>query len=637
MKHIIVGTAGHIDHGKTTLVKALTGIDTDRLKEEKERGISIELGFAFLRLAEGVTLGIVDVPGHERFVKTMLAGVGGIDLVILVIAADEGVMPQTREHLYICELLGIRRGLVALTKKDLVDSEWLALVTEEIRAFLTGTFLQEAPILPVSATSGDGLSELRHALATLAAETRPKRTDGIVRLPIDRVFTIRGFGTVITGTLWTGSLAVGDEVTVLPNDLRSRVRRLQVHNESVERALAGQRTAVNLPGLETHRIERGDILCLPNTLRPTTSLEAALALLPDAPKVLTNRARVRFHLGTAEVLARVILLDKEEVNPGEEAYVHLRLERPTTALLHDRYVLRSYSPTLTIAGGIILDPCPPLRRRRRPEVVAHLKILERGSSRDRLLELLKSSSVSPLPLPTLQSLAGLDPEPLQQELAELLATGRIICVKGREGEAYLHREVYEDLRGSVLGQLKAFHAQHPLREGISKEELRSRLASRVSPPLFAQLLADLTEVREVAQDRDRVRLAEHQPQFSPAEAALKERLETLYQAAGFQPPTVEAALKEAGEDRRVSQAVFFRLVEQGTLVKIKDDLYLHRDPYEQAKGLLLAHLAHHPSISVPTFKDLLEVTRKHAIPFLEHFDQIKLTRREGDERVLYGQ
>jgi len=425
-------------------------------------------------------------------------------------------------------------------------------------------------------------------------------------------------------------------VSILPKDLASRVRRLQVHNESVERVLAGQRTAVNLPGIETHQIERGDLLCLPHTLRSTTALEATLSLLPDAPKTLANRTRVRFHLGTAETLARVILLDKEELNPGEGAYVHLRLETPTAALPQDRYVLRSYSPTFTIGGGVILDPCPPLRRRRRPEVVTHLKVLEQGAPSDRLLQWLKSAGPSPLSLSILLSLSDLDPEPLRRELEELLQAGKIVCLKGRDEEVYLHRETYEDLRETMLSQLKAFHAQHPLREGISKEELKSRMAAKISPLLFAHLLSDLIEAGQVSQERDRVRLAEHRPQLSPTEAILKGRLETLYRNAGFQPPTLEVALKEGGEDRKVTQAVFFRLVEERILIKIKEDLYLHRDSYEQAKALLLAHLAEHPSISVPTFKDLLGVTRKHAIPYLEHFDQIKLTRRQGDERVLYG-
>ena len=365
-------------------------------------------------------------------------------------------------------------------------------------------------------------------------------------------------------------------------------------------------------------------------------MEATLALLPDAPKPLRNRARVRFHLGTVEILARVILLDREEVAPGTEAYVHLRLERPTAAQLHDRYVLRSYSPMTTIGGGIVLDPCAPLKRRRRPEVVAHLRILEHGSARDRLSELLKNST-SPIPLPTLMSVSGLDPAFLQEQLRELIGLGKIIRLKGRDGEAYLHREVYDDLRGTILSLLRQFHAQHPLRDGISKEELRSRSATRVSPPLFTQLLTDLTEAGAVAQDRDRVRLTAHRPQLSPAEAALQERLEALYQKAGLQPPATDATFKEFGGDRRATQAVFFRLVEQGVLIKIKDDLYLHRDAYERAKSLLRSHLEGHRSISVPTFKDLLGLTRKHAIPFLEHFDQIKFTRRSGDERVLYGQ
>jgi selenocysteine-specific elongation factor len=636
MKHIIVGTAGHIDHGKTALVKALTGIDTDRLKEEKERGISIELGFAFLRLGDTNTFGIVDVPGHERFVKTMLAGVGGIDCVILVIAADEGVMPQTREHLHICQLLGITRGFVALTKIDLVDPEWLELVREEIRAFLAGTFLGSAPIIPVSAVRGDGLPALRDALGVLAVQIQPRQGDGLVRLPIDRVFTMRGFGTVVTGTLWSGSLAVGDEVTILPKGLASRVRRLQVHNESVKQASAGQRTAANLPGLEIEQIARGDLLCLPGTLRVSTSLEATLTLLREAPRPLTNRARVRFHLGTAEVLARVILLDREKLNPGNGAYVHLKLEQPTAAMLHDHYVLRSYSPATTIGGGIILDPCPPLKRRRRPEVVDHLKILEEGSERDRLLEILRSTGVSPLPLLTLRSLTQLSPEGLQEVLRELLTAAKIIRVSGRDGDTYLHREVYEELRGRIVSMLKQFYVQNPLREGIPKEELRSRLSSGISPPLYAQLLGDLADAGEVVQDRDRVRLATHRPQLSPAESLLMERFESLYRTARLQPPTLDVTLKESGADRRMAHAVFFHLVEQGTLIKVADDLYLHREAYDQAKALLLDHLGRHPSISVPTFKDLLGITRKYAIPYLEHFDQMKLTRRQGDDRVLYG-
>ncbi|MBI4839975.1 MAG: selenocysteine-specific translation elongation factor, partial [candidate division NC10 bacterium] len=434
MRHLIIGTAGHIDHGKTTLVKALTGIDTDRLKEEKERGISIELGFAFLRLPDGVQAGIVDVPGHERFVKTMLAGVGGIDLVILVIAADEGVMPQTREHLHICALLQVKRGLVALTKSDLVEAEWLEMVRADIVETLKGTFLDGCPVVPCSATTGQGLPELLQAIQDQAAAAEPKRTEGTVRLPVDRVFTIKGFGTVITGTLWSGTLAVGDEVAILPADLRSRVRRLQVHGQTVERAVAGQRTAVNLPGLEVSQIERGDVLCLPGTLHSSETFDATLSLLPDAPRPLVNRARIRFHLGTSERLARVVLLDREELQPGGQAYVHLRLETPSAALPADRYVIRSYSPAVTIGGGSILDPNPPRERRPRAKMIEHLRILEQGSPTDRLERLLLAAGFTPATGDELRRRSDLDPAAVADSLRALTEKGAAVLV-GPKGEA----------------------------------------------------------------------------------------------------------------------------------------------------------------------------------------------------------
>ena len=635
MKYIIVGTAGHIDHGKTSLVKALTGIDTDRLKEEKERGISIELGFAHLTLPGGLRLGIVDVPGHERFVKTMLAGVGGIDLVILVIAADEGIMPQTREHLHICRLLHIPRGLVALTKRDLVDPDWLEMVAEETRIFLKGTFLEGAPVLPVSATTGAGLEELKTALAALAAAAEPKRVEGIFRLPIDRVFTMKGFGTVITGTLLAGSVKVGDEVVVLPEGARSRVRRLQVHGETVEQAFAGQRTAVNLPGIEVSGIERGSLLCFPGTLRPSAAMDATLTLLADAPRALKNRGRVRLHLGTSELLARVVLLDREELDPGQSAYVHLRLEAPGAALPQDRFVIRSYSPAVTIGGGIILDPAPPERRRKRQEILDHLQVLEQGSPSDRLERLLLQAGAVPMNPEGLRGASDLDPGLLREALTGLLAEGRIVPVGGREEEAYLHRRTYEGLTGEIRVRLGEFHQQQPLKDGLAREELRSKLPGRISAALFGRLLGDLQAAGLVAQERDKVRLASHTPRLSEVEEAVRGRLETLYREAGLQPPGQEAALQQAAPDRKLAQAVFFRLVDDGTLIRIKDDLYLHREHVERAKGMLLQHLKAHGSIGVPTFKELLGVSRKYAIPFLEYFDQVRVTRRQGDERLPY--
>jgi len=635
IKHIIVGTAGHIDHGKTSLVKALTGIDTDRLKEEKERGISIELGFANLALSEELHLGIVDVPGHERFVKTMLAGVGGIDLVILVIGADEGVMPQTREHLHICEMLQVQRGLVALTKVDLVEPDWLGMVQVDLEGFLAGTFLEGAPVIPVSSVSGQGLPELRAALRGLAEMVESRRHDGIVRLPIDRVFTIKGFGTVVTGTLWSGTLKVGDEVIVLPQELRSRVRRLQVHGKTVEQAWAGQRTAVNLPGLEVEQLDRGDLLAFPGALKPTTALDVSLALLKDAPRALRNRARVRFHLGTSEVLARAVLLDREELNPGEEAFAHLRLEASATALAGDRYVIRSYSPALTIGGGSILDPTPPVRRRPKAQLLEHLKVLQTGTSGQQVERLLLQAGPVPISLDALRASASLDETTLKGELKRLIEAGVAVPLGGKGELGYLHRASYDRLAAEILSRLEEFHRKEPLKDGLPKEELRTKLP-QVSPALFARLVQGLVEERRIAINREKVRHYLHRPIFSDEEQALKGRLEAIYRAGAFQPPDLGQALAQARGTGQAAVTIFHRLADDGTIVKIKDDFYLHRDHYERAKEILLDHFKLHATITVPEFKDLLGVTRKFAIPLLEHCDSVKLTRRQGDERVPYA-
>ena len=635
MRHLIIGTAGHIDHGKTTLVKALTGIDTDRLKEEKERGISIELGFAFLTLPDGIQAGIVDVPGHERFVKTMLAGVCGIDLVILVIAADEGVMPQTREHLHICELLQVKRGLVAVTKADLVEAEWLEMVRADVVETLKGTFLDGCPVVPCSATTGQGLPELLQAIQAQAAAAEPKRTEGTVRLPIDRVFTIKGFGTVITGTLWSGTLVVGDEVAVLPADLRSRVRRLQVHGQTVERAVAGQRTAVNLPGLEVSQIERGDVLCLPGTLRASETLDATLSLLPDAPRPLVNRARIRFHLGTSERLARVVLLDREELQPGEQAYVHLRLETPSVSLPGDRYVIRSYSPAVTIGGGTILDPNPPRERRPRVKMIEHLRILEQGSPMDRLERLLLAAGFAPATSEELRARSDLDATAVADSLRELREKGAAVLV-GPKGEAgVLHVERLAQLEKEVLARLAEFHAKEPLKDGLAKEELRSKLPAQLTPATFGWMLARLTEAGKIAVERDKVRLAEHRPTLSAAEEALKAKIEAAYRGAAFQPPTPEGVLAGLQAERKLLQAVFRRMVDDGILVKVKEDIFLHREHSQQLRERVLAHFQTRPSINVGAMKDLFGVSRKYAIPFLEHLDDVRITRRQGDERVPY--
>jgi selenocysteine-specific elongation factor len=634
-KHIIVGTAGHIDHGKTALVKALTGIDTDRLKEEKERGISIELGFADLALSDDLQLGIVDVPGHERFVKTMLAGVGGIDLVVLVIAADEGVMPQTREHLHICELLQIKRGIVAMTKVDLVEPDWLEMVQTDLKGSLAGTFLEGAPVVAVSAVTGYGLSQLKAVLREAAETIEPRRNDGIFRLPIDRVFTIKGFGTVVTGTLWSGTVRVGDDVVVLPAELRSRVRRLQVHGRTVEQAVAGQRTAVNLPGLDVDQVNRGDLLAFPDSLKPTTTVDASLALLKDAPRPLRNRARVRFHLGTSEMPARVVLLDREELNPGEETFAHVRFEALTAALAGDRYVIRSYSPAVTIGGGSILDPNPPVRRRAKMSLLEHLKILQTGTSGQQIERLLVRAGPTPIALETLRVSTGMDEATLRREIMRLVEGGAAVALGAKGDLGYIHRSSYDHLTAEILARLGDFHKHEPLKDGLPKEELRSKLY-QVGPVLFARLLQDLVEGRQIAVDREKVRNFLHRPTFSAREQAVKDRLAEIYQKAGFQPPDLESALAQAGADSKTGITIFRHLADEGTVMKIKDNLYMHRDHYNRAKAMLLDYLKLHAAITVQQFKELLGVSRKFAIPFLEHFDSIKLTRRRNDERILYA-
>jgi selenocysteine-specific elongation factor len=635
MRHLIIGTAGHIDHGKTTLVKALTGIDTDRLKEEKERGISIELGFASLSLPDGTQAGIVDVPGHERFVKTMLAGVGGMDLVILVIAADEGVMPQTREHLNICALLQVKRGLVALTKADLVEPEWLEMVRADVAEALKGTFLQDCPLLACSATTGQGLPELLTAIQAASAASEAKRSDGILRLPIDRVFSIKGFGTVVTGTLWAGSLRVGEDVVILPHGVRSHVRRLQVHGETVEEAVAGQRTAVNLPGLEVADIERGEVLCRPDTLRPSEGFDATLSLLADAPRPLANRARDRFHLGTSELLARVVLLDREELAAGEQAYVHLRLESPSAALPGDRYVLRSYSPAVTIGGGSILDPNPPQVRRPRARIVEHLGVLEQGRPVERVERHLLAAGWSPVGAEELRTRTDLDEATVRESLEALTAAGTAIAA-GSKGElGLLHAERVGALEREILARLTEFHAKEPLKDGLAKEELRSKLPGQLAPAVYGWLLARLGAAGQIAVTRDKVRLFNYRPTLSPEEEALKGRIEQVYREAAFQPPSPDVLYAGLKVERRAGHGVFRRLVDDGILVRLGEEIFLHREAYQALQSRVQERLAKEPRINVGSMKELFGVSRKYAIPFLEHLDDIKITRREGDERVPY--
>ena len=634
MKHVILGTAGHIDHGKTSLVKALTGVDTDRLKEEKERGITIELGFTFLDLPSGIRLGIIDVPGHEKFVKHMVAGVWGIDLVALVIAADEGVMPQTREHLDICRLLRVNKGLVVLTKIDLVDPDLLELVKEEVTEIVQDTFLKDGPILAVSSTTGEGIPQLLSKLDLLSQEIEGRSTEGLFRLPIDRVFVMKGFGTVVTGTMISGSLSLGETVQILPSGIEGKVRTLQVYGRSVEKAVAGERAAVNLQGIETSAIERGDVLVRPNTLKPTQLIDAYLEYLPDAPRPLKHRTRQRFHIGTALTNASIFLLEREELAPGEGGFVQLRLERPVIALPQDRFVIRGSSAIQTIGGGGILDSHPDRHKRYSPSVIVDLKLLKDGSSEQALRQHIHHSGMGGITLEDLLNRVEMPPSEIRSFVKKMAGKGDLLLIDPEKLKV-IEKGQYQGLRGLVLAQLEAFHQRFSMRSGLSKEELRTKLPPEVDVKLFQILINELIQSKEVVLEKDKLRLPSHQIS-SVDEKGLVKRVEGSVLKGGLQPPSPKELSEEWSEREEEVRAVFEHLVHEGVLVKIKSEIYFHRVPFENLKEELVAYLKSHQEITTPQFKEMTQASRKYAIPLIEYFDQIKLTLRLGEKRVLRG-
>jgi len=630
-RHVVVGTAGHIDHGKTSLVKALTGTDTDRLPEEKARGITIDLGFAFLE-EPGLTIEIVDVPGHERFIKNMLAGVGGIDLAMLVIAADEGVMPQTREHLAICSLLRIKRGLIALTKTDLVEADWLELVREDLGTLTRGTFLEGAPIVPVSSKTGQGIDAVRAALRELAATVPSRASDQLARLPIDRVFTIKGFGTVVTGTLMAGRVRVDDRVEVFPGGLQAKVRGLQTHGHAVSEASAGQRTAVNLQGVERAAVERGNVLGLAGTLVSSVLMDGMLELLAEAPRPLKTRDRVRFHAGTSEIMARVLLLESPELTPGKTAFARFRLEAPLVALPGDRFVIRSYSPMVTIGGGTLLDIAPPRFKRKAPALVAHLTLLRDGAPDTVVEEHIRHAGGAGVRVATLSGRVPFGPGRLRALLESLQSAGRVAAV---DRDWFVHRESLARLRGLAVAALEQFHRAFPLRPGMSREELRGR-AGAPDERVFAHLLEALAAESVVKTDRDKVRLATHEIRLSPDQQKVVDRLEQEFRTAAAAPPSPEEALTRAGLTGDEEHELFQHLVEGRKLVRVKESLYFHAEALTSIEERLVAMLRERKEIGPGDIKDLLGISRKYAIPLLEFFDARRVTARVGERRVLRG-
>ncbi|AQS59556.1 selenocysteine-specific translation elongation factor [Desulforamulus ferrireducens] len=634
MKHIIIGTAGHVDHGKTLLIKTLTGTDTDRLKEEKERGISIELGFAQLKLPSGKQAGIVDVPGHERFIKNMLAGVGGIDLVMLVIAADEGVMPQTREHVDIIQLLQVKKGIVVLTKVDLVDEDWLGLVTEEVRDYLQGTILKEAPIIPVSSITKQGIEELLKTIDQFVEDTEERVSIGKLRLPIDRVFSVTGFGTVVTGTLHSGRISIGDTVEIMPQRLISRVRSLQVHGQKVEQARAGQRTAVNLTGVEVEEIHRGNVLVTPNSVDPSHRMDVRLLLLESAAKPLRNRARVRLYLGTDEILGRVRLLDREKLEPGVESYAQLELEEQAVAGKGDRFVIRSYSPMRTIGGGVVIDANAPKHKRYRPEVLEGLATKEMGTPEE-VIEQFLAGKQGLFQEEEIVTATGLVSGDVHTALSNLVANQQVKRIVGEKKDLFVAWPVYEGWAKDMQELLKKYHLEYPLREGLPKEEMRSRKLPFVSGKDFQFLLNSMSIDGFLRVHEKTLAHPDFNQELSGNYRKIADSLLASVQQGKYQPPSWQEIVKQHRLKDTEAQEYLQYLMRTGKLVKLADEqLYFTAELYLQAKEMIIEYLKQNKEISVAQTRDILNTSRKYILPLLETLDRERVTRRVGDNRVL---
>jgi len=642
MKSVIIGTAGHIDHGKTALVKALTGIDADRLEEEKRRGITIDIGFAHLELAapggERLRLGFVDVPGHERFVRNMLAGVGGIDVVLLVIAADEGIKPQTREHFDICRLLGIRRGITVLTKSDAVDADTLDVVQLEVEEFLRRSFLDAAhsPVIGVSSLTGAGLDDLRQVLAKVASEVPAKDSSALARLPIDRVFTMKGFGTVVTGTLVAGTIRKEDELEVFPSGKRVRVRGVQVHGEAADQAVAGQRTALNLAGVTVEELARGMTLAPPDTFRPTKRIDTRLSLLTTA-RPLKHGSRVHLHAYTMETVAEVRLFDSKELRPGDEQWAQLRLREPALLLPHDRFIVRQFSPLLTIGGGFVLDPFPSLRKPVQRDVAAFLTTLTNGSPEDVLSARVKRRGVSGLPIRDIPAEMNIRPEQAQRLVAQAsLREWDHVLIDGRVF-SYVSKIVYE--------AVKQFHDANPLVPGISRQELhdRSNLISKekmrervpISPEVFQGALNHLAQDKSLEIAGDLVRLPGRGVVLKDEEAESKKIIEQALSTSGLQVPALNQVLAGVQVDKARAQKIVTLLLRDKVLVKISEDLVFHQSALTNLRAQVTAlKVKGTARIDVGKFKEMTGVSRKYAIPLLEYLDRERVTRRVGDERII---
>ncbi|RUM90746.1 MAG: selenocysteine-specific translation elongation factor [Thermovibrio sp.] len=627
-KFLVVGTAGHIDHGKTSLIRTLTGVDTDRWEEEKRRGMTIDLGFAHLELPNGTLAGIVDVPGHEKFIKNMLAGAHGLDLVLFVIAADEGVMPQTEEHLTVCQTLGTKRGIVVLTKKDLVDEEWLELVKEEVRDFVKGTFLEGAPIVSVSSKTGEGIDELLEELSKVSSQVKPKSSEGLLRLPVDRSFTVKGFGTVVTGTLLSGKLEVGEEVEILPEGIKSKVRGIQVHGKPVDRAFAGQRTAVNLAGVSKEEVKRGNLISAPGYLKPTKLVDVVLEVSRSADVVVESGFKVHFHHLTSETEGEVYLINKEELLPGEKALAQIRLRDEVVPVYGDRFIVRNYSPARVIGGGWIVNPLPEkkFRRRFRDRWISFLTPLtEREKVEGKLIYLVGKFPGKFSYGDFVQRLA-LSPREAKELTERLLLEGKI-----NEFNRKLYPPTFkEELKGKILEEIERYHETYPVSEGINRESLRTNL--NIPQELLERVISELSREGKIEEVGSQLKLKGFKPEPKEEFSEIADILRKYSKKSLFSPPSLKEISKETGTSETKVYMTADYLVKNEGFHKIGNFLF-SPDAFRKIVKILKEHFLREETLSVSEFKDYLGVSRKFAIPILEYLDSLQLTERKGNERI----
>ncbi|HHD2752683.1 TPA: selenocysteine-specific translation elongation factor [Clostridium perfringens] len=634
MKHVIIGTSGHIDHGKTTLIKALTGRETDKLDEEKKRGISINLGFTFFDLPSGKRAGIIDVPGHEKFIKNMLAGATSLDVVLLIIALDEGIMPQTKEHLEILELLEVKKCIVALTKKDLVDEEWAGMIKDDIKNYLKSTSFKDAAMIEVSSKTKEGINELIEEIDRSVEEIEQKDKEGHFRLAVDRSFSVSGFGTVATGTILSGSVKNGDMVQINPSGIEARVRNIQVHDENVEIGEAGQRCALNLAGVTKEEVSRGTVVCTVDTIEPSYMIDCKFKYLKSNEKNLINRQRVRVYHGTSEILGRVVILDKEEIEPGQDAYIQLRLESEICAQKGDNLVIRNYSPMITLGGGKVINPVARKAKRFKEDYLIQLKLMEKGSIEEVVENVVLSLSEN---FPNSQEIIkglGRNVENIDYILDKLYENKKIIRIENGKSKFFIHNKFFTKKSEEIYEILKNFHKENPLKVGMNKEELRSKsFSNKVKQKIFQNFLELMKEKEIIKEGANVVALKEFEINLTKAQRGIKEKILESYLESGITSPKI----KDIIDDKKLEKEylkIYNLLVEEGALVKLPEDVVMHKEVIDSVKDKIIEWLNKNGSITLGEAKELLGVSRKYLVAILEYLDQAEITKRLEDKRVL---